>query len=221
MKILYQSNTFVCLDHRILSNLCEGPTSSRMPLVRSLHIHFHVNQFPDPTMTISERQMFPSLRNHPISESMSKTFHQALPNLQQLSIFFQGLEDDTYENLEDHLRSVYQHPIGVRIMALQPPPAYFGGDVPLAVPYPIARVLVGSECFVCLILQPSRDPSQYPPQIDGEVESDMWRVGRLRLRLYDEVENDRVMTLDYAVFDPEDESIEPPLLWDVTPTALS
>jgi hypothetical protein len=161
--------------------------------------------------------MFPSLWDHPISEDMSNAFHEAFPNLQQLSIFLQGLELEMCADLMGQLQSVYQHPISVHAMALQPPPAYFGGDPPLAVPYPIARILVGSECFECLILQPPRDPSQYPPQIDGEVNSDTWRVGRLRLRLYDGSESDRLMTLDYAVFDPEDKSIEPPLLWDVTP----
>jgi hypothetical protein len=216
--ILYESNTFICLDHRVLSNLCGGPTSCNMPLIRSLQIHFHGNQF----RSNLERQMFRSPWENLVPENISNAFHQALPNLRTLSIFLQGrlLGDHMYEDMSKYLRKVYQDALSVHIMALQLPEAHFAGSVAklFCDPAPIASVLVGSKCVDCGIVQPSRDPHIYPPEgEDKEVTSDIWRVGRLQLQPDDESE--AILTLHYAVLDPEDErGDEPPLLWDVSRT---
>jgi hypothetical protein len=184
-----------------------------MPLIRSLQIHFHGNQF----LSNLEGELFRSPWENLVSENISNAFHQAFPKLRTLSIFLQGrlLGDHMYEDMLKYLRGVYQGALSVHIMALQLPQAQFAGSAGrlFFAPDPIARVLVGSRCVDCGIVQPSRDPHIYPPEgEDKEVTSDIWRVGRLQLRPDDEPE--AIMTLHYAVLDPEDErGDEPPLLW--------
>jgi hypothetical protein len=204
IKVLYQANTFICLDHRVLADLCHGSTSSCTSLVRSLHFHFHANQYPA-TVSVSERRMFRSWDDQTFG-SVSKAFHEAFPNLQTISIFHQGrfLEQSKYKNLLGHSSSDYQHPVNAHIMALEPPKSYFvrNDTYPSFAQSMAFKMLMDSRCRTCNII------------------NDIWRVGRLRLRPDDEPKE--VLTLDYAVLIHEDETEfvvrrdEPPLLWELS-----
>ncbi|KAF1832754.1 hypothetical protein BDW02DRAFT_581008 [Decorospora gaudefroyi] len=228
IKVLYQANTFICLDYRVLRDLCRGPTGYHMPLIRSLQIHFNHKQFPhNTTTTEAEGQIFRCPWHHPVSETLSTDFHQVFPNLHTLSIFLRGhlFEDHVYEEILGRVRAVYQHPISVQISALKLPKSFFARNnlQPMQIQAPIVRMLVDSECRKLCIVPPSRDPLQYPAEgEDKQAETDMWRAGRLSLQSDNGPE--KLMTLYYAVLIPEDEKevemwkTTPPLLWDAVRT---
>ena len=218
--MLYQDNTFVCLDNRVLVELCREPPRFNMSGIRSLHYFVGIQKFLSSETSLSEREMIPSPTHAGESESVSKVFHERFPKLENLSVFLYGplRNGEDYTNMLVHLQSIYQQRISIMMNALDMPEGYLYSD---RLTYRMHR------STTVRILEGSRRPEYsavHPPEVelDGpSVENFTWRANTLWLRPHDDTW--AAKKLVYVVLRPEDESRrtmqspEPSILWDVIP----
>jgi len=221
--MLYQDNTFVCLDNGVLVELCREPPRFNMSGIRSLHYFVGIQKFLSNETSLSEREMIPSPTHAEESESVSKVFHERFPKLQNLTMFLYGplRDSEDYTNMLAHLQNMYQQRISITMNALGMPEGYLYSD---RVTYNMNR------STTVRILEGSRRPAYSavrPPgaELDGpSVENFTWRANTLWLRPHEETgEVGEARKLVYVVLRPEDESrrtmqsSEPSILWDVIP----
>lgn len=218
--MLYQDNTFMCLDNTVLVELCRERTRLNMSAIRSLHYSVGIQKFLSMQTSLSEREMIPSPTHTKESGSVSKVFHGSFPKLQNLSISLYGplRNGEDYTKMLAHLKSIYRQRISITMNALDMPEGYLYSD----------RLIYNMHrTTIVRILEGSRRPAYsvvYPPQAgfdDPSVENFTWRAKTLWLRPHDEAE--AAKKLVYVVLRPEDESRrsvgdpEPPILWEVIP----
>jgi len=227
--MLYQENTFVFLDTTVLVELCRERSRFNMALIRSLHYFVGTRKFSWYGTSLPELDMIPSPTHPERSESASKAFHNCLPNLHKLSMFFYGTiyNAEDYTNMLEHLHNVYRDRISIKMNAWGVSEDYlFHGRFMHPSSNSVGFEILTSLSYLPLLkgTKPSTYDSGYARWAetdDTSVDDIPLRAGKLRLRSHDQAEGAKALV--YVVLRPEDESrrmvgqFEPAILWDLIP----
>ena len=227
--MLYQENTFVCLDTTVLVELCRERSRFNMALIRSLHYFVGTRKFSWYGTSLPELDMIPSPTHTERLESASKVFRKCLPNLQKLSIFLYGPIRNAvdYTNMLEHLHNVYRDRISIEMDALGTSDDYlFHHRSQHPSIHAEGFEILTSFSRIPLLKGTKRaryytEHSRWPKVDDTSVDNFTWWTEKLRVRSYDQAEGAKALV--YVVLQPKDESrrmvgqFEPAILWDLIP----